>query len=129
MIRNGIIRSILQPVFEYTTKAALSAENIVDEFTTVVTPGGPVGLGVINAQPLTAEAIHKFLNAVPVILEQRGYVAVALIAGDSMYVCVPWTAEESVALMSDRVNVFFRRLQEYTRRSESQGNAPLRAWW
>jgi len=99
VVRNGIIRSILQPVFEFTTKACLSAEDLA----------GPVGLGVVNAQPLTAEVVHRFLRSVPTILEERGYIAIALIAGDSIYLCIPWTNDEAVMCMTERVNVYFRR--------------------
>lgn len=51
----------------------------MDAFTAVHTRNGAVGLGVINAQPIFGDTIAQFADAARNLLEQKRFVAVALV--------------------------------------------------
>ena len=86
VVKNGIIRSLAQQIFEHTARASVSVDDVKAEFTPVETRCGTIGLAVINAQPVTAELLHGFRRQIPDILADRRMKALALVAGDSLYV-------------------------------------------
>ena len=74
-------------------------------------PSGRVGLVLINGQPLTGETIATFCSQVNEVCDSqnRDLSAIALIAGDSMYIAVPWTSSVRDECLRERIQALARR--------------------
>ena len=104
VVRSGVMRSLLHKIFEHTVQACLSEGDLANALTVVTSEHGRIGIGVINGQPLTAETLAVFHSQLTSTCQTLKLSAVALVAGDSMYVGVPWTAQLRESELSSRIS-------------------------
>ena len=108
IVRAGVMRSLIQKSFEFAIQAPLDPfKPLKNAFTVVPIEGWQVGLCLVNAQNVTG-SIMTFLAA-GAEEARRELNALDLVAGDSLYLRLPWNDETRAECVKERVSTYARR--------------------